>query len=90
MTAWLIGPMRSLGVLDQFAQDDGRQRFRAKLAAGDGTAKSRLAHAPFDEHGDAVGHVQGNVERRLADDGAAVLDQHRHWASASRRRGWAA
>ena len=40
-----------------------------------GRPKVGMAHAPLDERGDAVGLLQGHVERRLADDGAAVVEQ---------------
>ena len=67
--------MPQLGVLDQLAEDDGGERFGPELAAGDGPAVGGLAHAPLDERGDPVGLLQGDVEGRLADDGAAVVEQ---------------
>ena len=75
MTALLIGPMRTFGVLHELAQDDGRQRFGAEFATGNRPAVERMAHAPLDERGDLFGLLQGDVEGRLADDGAAAVDE---------------
>ena len=66
------GADAGLGVLHQFAENDGRQRFRAEIAAGDGPAVGRVAHVPLDERGDAVGLFEGHVEGGLADDGLAL------------------
>ena len=75
MTARLIGTDAQLGVLNQLAEDDGRQRFGPELAAGDGPAIAGIAHAPLDERGHAVGLFQGHVEGGLADDGRVVVEQ---------------
>ena len=40
MTALLDRADAQLGVLDELAQDDGGERFGAKLAAGDGPAEA--------------------------------------------------
>src|SRR5262249_59180290 len=50
-------------------------RLGAEVAAGDGAAEGGEAHAPLDEGGDLVGLLEGDVERRLADHGAAVLEE---------------
>ena len=60
---------RGVGAIDLEARTLARP-------AGNGLAERRVAHVALDEHGDAVGHVQGHVARGLADDGARVLDQH--------------
>ncbi len=69
------GTDAQLGVLDELAEDDGRQRLGAELASGHEPAQGRMPHAPLDERGDAVGLLQGHVEGGLADDGAAVIEQ---------------
>ena len=66
------GADAGFGVLDELAEDDGRQRFGAKLDAGDGPAVGGIAHAPLDERGDVFGLFQGHVEGGLADDGLAI------------------
>jgi len=59
-------------VLDELAEDDGRERFRAELAAGDRAAEVGVADAALDESGDAIRLLQRHVQRRRADHGGPV------------------
>ena len=72
ITQPLIGPSCAAASCGELLQNDGRERFRAEIAAGDRPAVVRLSHAPLDERGDAIRLFQRHVQRRLADDGGAV------------------
>ena len=81
MTALRDRADAQLGVLDQLAEDDGRQRLgaerRGRRPAGrrSGWPMRRLMSVAT-----RVGLLQGDVEGGLADDGAAVVEAARRWA----------
>ena len=67
------------GVLHELPQYDRRQRFRAELPTGHESAVVRIADPAFDQHGHAVRYFEGQVHRRLADNGVpggAKVDRH--------------